>query len=105
MNLADKDPKAKRGSRTITRTELLASLEEQDALYDLYTKVTNRAIELFKSSPSSIFISSSDMIIFSDFDPWTKKYVYERLNSGLGMGERQPALRESCTKRMCDMST
>ena len=50
MNLADKDPKAKRGSRTITRTELLASLEEQDALYDLYTKVTNRAIELYATA-------------------------------------------------------
>ena len=40
----------KRGSLTITRRELLASLGEQDALYDLYVSVTNRAIELYATS-------------------------------------------------------
>lgn len=45
-----KDPKAKRGSMTITRPELLSSLEEEDTLYDLYVNVTNRAIELYASA-------------------------------------------------------
>lgn len=35
---------------TITRTELLASLSDRDALYDLYVNVTNRAIELYATA-------------------------------------------------------
>lgn len=45
-----KDSKDKRGSMTITRPELLSSLDEQDTLYDLYVSVTNRAIELYASA-------------------------------------------------------
>ncbi|KAI0709428.1 trafficking protein particle complex subunit 10 [Earliella scabrosa] len=45
-----KDSKDKRGSMTITRHELLSSLDEQDTLYDLYVSVTNRAIELYASA-------------------------------------------------------
>ncbi|KAI0748290.1 trafficking protein particle complex subunit 10 [Daedaleopsis nitida] len=44
------DSKSKRGSMTITRSELLSSLEEKDTLYDLYVNVTNRAIELYASA-------------------------------------------------------
>ena len=40
----------KRGSMTITKTELLSSMEDQDALYELYVNVTNRAIELYASA-------------------------------------------------------
>ncbi len=47
---AAKDPKAKRGSMTITKTELLTSMEQEDSLYDLYVNVTNRAIELYANS-------------------------------------------------------
>ena len=47
---AAKDPKMKRGSMTITKTELLSSMEDQDALYELYVNVTNRAIELYASA-------------------------------------------------------
>ncbi|TBU35808.1 trafficking protein particle complex subunit 10 [Dichomitus squalens] len=47
---ADKDPKTKRGSMTITKTELLSSMEDQDTLYELYVNVTNRAIELYASA-------------------------------------------------------
>ncbi|PIL24147.1 hypothetical protein GSI_13900 [Ganoderma sinense ZZ0214-1] len=50
FDLAAKDPKAKRGSMTITKTELLTSMEQQDTLYDLYVNVTNRAIELYANS-------------------------------------------------------
>ncbi|KAI1794522.1 trafficking protein particle complex subunit 10 [Ganoderma leucocontextum] len=46
---AAKDPQAKRGSMTITKTELLSSMEQEDMLYDLYINVTNRAIELYAS--------------------------------------------------------
>ena len=35
---------------TITKTELLSSMEDQDALYELYVNVTNRAIELYASA-------------------------------------------------------
>ncbi len=35
---------------SITNTELLAALEDQDALYDLYVNITNRAIELYASA-------------------------------------------------------
>ncbi|KAI0724064.1 trafficking protein particle complex subunit 10 [Cerioporus squamosus] len=45
-----KDPKAKRASMSITNTELLSALKDQDALYDLYVKITNRAIELYASA-------------------------------------------------------
>ena len=45
-----KDPKMKRGSMTITKTELLSSMDDQDALYELYVNVTNRAIELYASA-------------------------------------------------------
>lgn len=50
FDLAAKDPKTKRGSLTITKTELLTSMEQQDTLYDLYLNVTNRAIELYANS-------------------------------------------------------
>ncbi|TFK86916.1 hypothetical protein K466DRAFT_586827 [Polyporus arcularius HHB13444] len=47
---ATKGPDAKRASVSITNTELLAALEDQDALYDLYVNITNRAIELYASA-------------------------------------------------------
>lgn len=50
FDLSVKDLKAKRGSMTITKTELLSSMEQQDILYDLYVNVTNRAIELYANS-------------------------------------------------------
>ncbi|ETW85992.1 hypothetical protein HETIRDRAFT_309755 [Heterobasidion irregulare TC 32-1] len=36
----------KRSSQKISRTDLLASLEDEDAFYELYVSLTNRAIEL-----------------------------------------------------------
>ena len=36
----------KRSSQKISRTDLLASLQDEDAFYELYVSLTNRAIEL-----------------------------------------------------------
>ncbi|KAI0736997.1 trafficking protein particle complex subunit 10 [Fomitopsis betulina] len=40
----------KRSSRTISKEELLTAVSDQDALFDLYVAVTNRAIEYYASA-------------------------------------------------------